>query len=238
MQDGTLNRIRAYSFVGLMAVTGGCDTSAALPAKPVQASVAPQAKAPDARSQTDLTRNRVWLLTPEGVFFQDRALSEKLVRVEVPGWHWAGAPYGTLPDLALGPKGEVVITSDVLPTLWRIDPETLAVSEHALVLDADTDKDIGFSGLTYSSVQGVYFALSHGHGSLWRIDPMLKRGQKIPLSKPVQGAHGLTVPRSDFPMRSEFLAGLCVSVPQGSWSIDLAPDQRSAYLRTATCKAS
>ena len=243
MRDGKSaipGTLRTFSLIGLMAVTGGCDTNAALPPLPVASVQAelPWLDAPEARSRTDHARNRDWILTREGLFMRDRAVPEAVGKLEVPGWHWAGEPYGYLPDLALGPKGEAVITSDVLATLWRIDPETLAVSEHALVLDADTDKDIGFSGLAYSSAQGAYFAVSHGDGSLWRIDPTLKRGQTIQRSTPVPGAYGLTVPRSDFPERSRFLTRLCVSAPQGSWSIDLAPDQRSAYVRTATCKAS
>ena len=193
MRGGQFKSFRTFSFIGLMAVTGGCDTSAALPPRPQQAGAVPQGDAPEARSQTDLARNRVWLLTRDGVFLQDRATSGKIVKLEIPGWHWAGAPYGCLPDLALGPKGEAVITSDVLPTLWRVDPETLAVSEHALVLDADLDKDIGFSGLTFSSEYGAYFAVSHGQGSLWRIDPLLRRAQKISLSEPIRHACGIAV---------------------------------------------
>jgi streptogramin lyase len=102
--------------------------------------------------------------------------------VRLPGWVWAGAPYGCLPDLALGPRGEAVVTSNVLPTLWRIDPDSLAVSVHALALDADDDKDVGFTGLVYSPQHGAFFAASHAHGSLWRIDPQLRTARKMPLS--------------------------------------------------------
>ena len=222
MRGGTLNKFRTFSFVGLMAVTGGCDTSAALPTRPVQVSAAPQIDAPEARSQTDLARNRVWLLNSEGVFLQEGAAPLK--KLQLPDWHWAGAPYGCLPDLALGPKGEAVITSDVLPTLWRIDPETLAVSKHPLALDADTDKDVGFSGLTYSAMQGVYFAVSHAQGSLWRIDRAFTRAQKIPLSEPVPGAYGLTARQNDARGRATFLAGLCASTPAiGSGALPPSP---------------
>jgi len=93
--------------------------------------------------------------------------------------------YACLPDLALGPRGEVVITSNIVPTLWRIDPETLAVSMHPLVLEADTGKDVGFSGLVYSSEHGAFFAVSDPHGSLWRIDAPFTSARKIPLSAPI-----------------------------------------------------
>ena len=241
MRDGTLNTIRIFSFIGLMAVTGGCDTNAALSPKPLAEIKAQPGRAPDKRSKTDLARNRVWLLTREGVFlqdFEDRALAGSITKLEIPGWIWAGAPYGSLPDLALGPKGEAVITSDVLPTLWRIDPETLAVSVHPISLDADTDRDVGFSGLAYSPEHSMYFAVSPGQGTLWRVDRELTRAQKIPLSAPVPQAWGLGVRARVSERRTERLAGLCIYSLQGSWAIDLAPDQRSAYLRTASCTAS
>ena len=123
MRYGYLGKLKTFSFIGLMAVTGGCDSNAALPPQPLAAIEAPQGETPEARTQTDLARNRVWLLTREGVFLQDRALSDKLVKLQIPGWHWAGAPYGCLPDLALGPRGEAVVTSDVVPTLWRSIPK-------------------------------------------------------------------------------------------------------------------
>ena len=238
MRDATLGTLRTLSFIGLMAVTGGCDSNAAQPQAPLAAVPAdlPRFDAPEARSRTDPARHRVWLLTSEGVFLQEAGMPLK--SLQLPDWLWAGAPYGYLPDLALGPKGEVVVTSDVIPTLWRIDPETLAVSAHVLVLDADGDRDVGFSGLAYSFEYGAYFAVSKNHGSLWRIDPLLRRAQKVSLSEPVRHAWGLTVRPHPAEKGMQRLAGLCAHTILGSRAIDLASDQRSAYLRTAGCEAS
>lgn len=172
-----------------MVFIAGCDLGAA----PREASGgSTQMQLPAARSQVDSRRNRVWYLTPAGVHLFDVSRPERAA-VPLPGWVWAGAPYGCLPDLALGPRGEAVVTSNVLPTLWRIDPDTLAVTEHALALDADTDKDVGFTGLVFSAQHGAYFAVSEAHGSLWRIDAQLKTAQKMPLSASVPQACGLTV---------------------------------------------
>ena len=148
-------------------------------------SIAGWGQPPDVRYQVDAARNRVWTLNRDGVFLHDRGTPEKIVAVQLPGWQWAGSPYGCLPDLALGPRGEAVITSDVVPTLWRIDPDTLSVSVHPLALDADADRDVGFSSLVYSAEQGAYFAVSAMHRSLWRIDPLLRTARKIPLTAPV-----------------------------------------------------
>jgi hypothetical protein len=120
-------------------------------------------------------------LTPAGVVVVDLKSGRTVARVDLPGWHWAGAPYGCTPALALGPKGEALVSSDVLPVLWRIDPETLAVSRHELTLDEDSGRDIGFSALAYSAKLGTFVAVACTGGARWRVDSFLKRAQKISL---------------------------------------------------------
>ena len=109
------------------------------------------------RYQVDAAHGRIWWLTREGVFLRD-ARTPQRIAVPIPGWQWAGEPYGCLPALALGPNGEALVTSDVESTVWKIDPETLAVSMHVLAPDADLDKDVGYTALTYSSEHGAFFA--------------------------------------------------------------------------------
>ncbi len=194
----------------------------------------PQFELPNARYRVDPERGRVWLLAREGVFVYDFLRPER-VPVPLPGWMSVDAPYSCPADLALGPKGEALITSNTLPTLWRIDPESLAVTVHPLLLDADTDKDVGFSALAYSTQHGAFIAASYVHGSLWRIDPLLERAQKISLSAPVRDACGVAVrPRSSPPALSR-LADLCVHTQHGGWSVILAPDWRSGQVSFAPC---
>ena len=189
MWNANAGTARALFLAASMVLIAGCDTGAA----PRQASNdAPDLQLPGTRSQVDLARNRVWVLTPEGVLLFELS-RPKRAAVRLPGWVWAGAPYGCLPDLALGPRGEAVVTSNVLPTLWRIDPDSLAVSVHALQLDADTDKDVGFTGLVFSAQHGAYFAASDAHGSRWRIDTLLRTAQKIPLSASLPRVCGLAL---------------------------------------------
>ena len=135
-----------------------------------------------ARHRLDAARERMWVLDREGLFLFDLRKATK-VAVALPDWLRAPASQAGLPALALGPKGEVVITSNVVPTLWRIEPDSLAVSVHRPALDADTDRDIGFSRLVYSEPHRAFFAKSFHHGSLWRIDAGLQRAQKLPLSE-------------------------------------------------------
>ena len=108
------------------------------------------------------------------------------------------------------------------------------MSVHPLALDADTDKDVGFSGLVYSPQHGAFLAASH-LGSLWRIDPLFTKAQKIPLSAPLPEACGLALqPRSAQPALNRAV-DLCVRTPHGGWSVRFAPDARSAYVSAVPC---
>jgi len=167
-----------------------------------------------------------WVFNVDGVYLQQAGKAR--VAVKLPEWHWAHEPYACPPAIAIGPRGEALVTSNVLPVLWKIDPQTLAVTVHSLELDADSDKDVGFSGLVYSARDNAYFAVSELHGTLWRIDPLLRRAQKIALSEPARGACSLSMQREE---RLSRLTRLCL---QGK-SVNLAPDQRSAYVQSAGC---
>ena len=233
MWNGNAVAARVFSFAASIVSIAGCDIGAAPLQSATAAHDAQQIQFPNGRYQIDPERHRVWFLTHEGVFVYDVSRTER-VAVSLPGWVSVDTFYGCLPDLALGPKGEAVITSNSLPTLWRIDPDTLAVSVHPLLLDADTDKDVGFSGLAYSPQHGAFLAASYSHGSLWRIDPQYKTAQKISLSAPIPGACGLAL-RSRSSQALSRLADLCVRTPRGGWAVILAPNWRSARVSAAPC---
>ena len=184
--------------------------------------VSGSAAADPLRYRAQPERARVWSISEGGLFVEEARKPRRAI--ELPQWHWANWPYACAPDIAIGPRGEAVITSNVLSVLWKIDPDTLAVSVHRLELDADNDKDVGFSGLVYSERSGAYFAVDEHHGSLWRIDPLLRRAQKIALSEPVRGACSVSVQRQERTSRFSRLS------LEGR-NVDLAPDQRSAYVQ-------
>ena len=71
------------------------------------------------------------------------------------------------------------MTSNVLPTLWRVDALTLRVTAHPLELDTDQEKDVGFSTLRYLPGEDVWIAFSAAQGSTWRIDARLTRAHKL-----------------------------------------------------------
>ena len=178
------------------------------------------------RHRTQPERARAWVLDAGGLFLEQAGKPRRPFRLA--DWTWAGQPYACAPDIAIGPRGEVIVTSNVVPVLWKIDPDTLAVSVHRLELDADTDKDVGFSGLVYSQRNGAWFAVSEAHGTLWRIDPLLRRAQKVALSEPVRGSCAVSMQRQE---RVSRFSTLCVD----GRSVSLSPDQRSAFVQGAGC---
>jgi hypothetical protein len=110
-----------------------------------------------------------------GAAFEARADA----RLSLPGWFSVAEPYSCPGAFALGPAGEVIVASNVVPVVWRVEPGTLAVSVHPLSLDADGDKDVGFTELVYSPRQGAYLAVDGTQRSLWRIERDLRHAHKI-----------------------------------------------------------
>jgi hypothetical protein len=181
------NEISTALVAGALAMLSGCEGGTGATTSYQYGGNASAGQQAGMRYQLDTSRERAWWLTRDGVVVKNVRAMERTA-VPIPGWTWAGEAWSCMPDLALGPRGEALVTSNILPIVWRIDPETLAVTEHPLVLDADTDKDVGFSGLTYSSEHDAYFAVSGAHGTLWKIDAQLSRGEKVVQSGPIYNA--------------------------------------------------
>jgi hypothetical protein len=128
------------------------------------------------RYQVDSAVDRSWWLVREGVVLHSATEPKKAV--PLPGWLWAHEPFCP-PDMALGPSGEVVVTTNVTNVLWRIDAQTLAVTVHPLELDSNKGNDVGFVALVYSPEQASYFAYSEGPPAVWKIDRKLSRASKL-----------------------------------------------------------
>ena len=140
MWNGNAVAVGGFLLATTLVPLAGCDIGVAPRNKAAYESR--QFELPNVRYRIDPERSRVWLLAREGVFVYDLSRPER-VPVPLPGWLTVDAPYSCPPDLALGPKGEALITSNTVPTLWRIDPDSLAVTVHPLLLDADTDQGRG-----------------------------------------------------------------------------------------------
>jgi len=128
------------------------------------------------RTVPDAARQRVWLLEADAVYLVEGGAKK---RFELPGWLHVSEGYVCSPDLAIDAQGAAIVTSNVMPVVWRIEPAKAQVTRHELALSADADKDVGFTGLVYARHQRAFYAVSATYGSVWRIDPQLQRAQKI-----------------------------------------------------------
>ncbi|HTM59754.1 MAG TPA: hypothetical protein VL199_05280 [Burkholderiales bacterium] len=180
------------------------------------------------RTVQDMQRNRIWALETDAVYLQEGTQKR---RFELPGWMHVSEDYSCRPDLAVDAEGAVVVTSNAVSIVWRVNPASGQVTRHELILDADRGKDVGFTGLTYAADPGVFFAVSATHGTLWRIDPLLRRAQKIPTSDVLRQGCGLSVERT----KTRRTVVLCVRGLPLPRRVYLAPDQRSAYVRYEPC---
>lgn len=146
---------------------------------------------PTYRIQEDTRRNRVWVLTSNGVYIYDRPTKRLVKRVELPNWTVVNKAFMCPPDLVLAASGTALVTSNILPIVWEIDAESLAVRQHNLVPDADSGKDFGFAAISFSRGGRDLLGASSPPGSVWRIDLTADKAQKVRLSKQVRGDCGL-----------------------------------------------
>ena len=154
---------------------GGCDVNAV----PSSETFKKQAGVvPEGRRLVDAGRGHIWSLTSEGLVLQQIS-SVGLRHIALPGWIKAGPPFGFEPSLVPGPGGDILVTSDVMPVIWRVDQRTLAVSVHPLALDAHQDKDVGFTNLVYLPREAAFVATSRSPTARWRIDAALTRAEII-----------------------------------------------------------
>lgn len=166
MQTRILSSISAAAIAATLAA---CDGSA-------RREGVPQAKLEIVR--VDAQRNRLWVLDPEALTLYDNLNGRRLRRLALPDPFLVGDQHACPPDIALDAAGTVFVSSNVLPVLWRIDPQRFEVTRIALSMDADTDKDFGFTGLSFAG-DDILIAAASTFASLWRIDIRKASATKI-----------------------------------------------------------
>jgi hypothetical protein len=146
----------------------GCNAAVQQPA-----AVAPD-DGPEARYLVDGARGRVWTLTREGLYVRDIASAQRRY-VELRDWISVAESHAAMPAMIFAPGGDLLVTSNILPVIWRVDPRTLAVHVHRLDLDRRQGNDFGFTSLTYSARDAAYMAMSETPAGRWRIDASLTK---------------------------------------------------------------
>ena len=142
------------------------------------------------RVERDHVRDRIWAINRGAVMLYDGRTRTLVKRVVLPDWPYVIDKYNCAPDLAVDSAGNVIVSSNIAPVLWRINAQSHDVQRIDIVLDSDNDKDVGCTGLVSASPETL-FAVSAIHGSLWRIDLGSRRGIKLHMATPVRGACAL-----------------------------------------------
>lgn len=139
------------------------------------------------RSQTDAAHDRLWVLKADALYAYEASSRKLIRRVPLPGWTYVGDLYGVCPpDLLVSASGSALVTSNIVPTLWEVDSNKLTVRKRSLALDADRDKDVGFTALAFDGERRQLLANSAMHGSFWRIDLAASRAYRIAASAPLR----------------------------------------------------
>lgn len=168
-------KIRLLSPLILAIAVAGCDGSEEL-----QASYA----APNAalwqplQVKTDPVSGRRYELTWGAVRVYDAATSRPIGRIALPGAFGVAAHGVREPDLAIAPSGDLIVSSNIQPTIWRINASTLQVARQDIALQAEADRDFGFTRLHWSH-DGQLYATSSISGSEWRIDLAQGTAEKL-----------------------------------------------------------
>ena len=100
--------------------------------------------------RADAERNRLWVLEPEALSLHDNISGRRLRRIALTEPFFVGEDQACAPDIAWDAAGTVFVSSNVLPVLWRIDPQGFEITRIELELGADGDKDVGFTGLSFA----------------------------------------------------------------------------------------
>ncbi|HVL58145.1 MAG TPA: hypothetical protein VM491_16740 [Burkholderiaceae bacterium] len=182
------------------------------------------------RVVSDPLRNRRWILHPHGV---GEVRPDGSTRsVALPGWIRVGDADACAPDLTVTPDGDALVTSNVVPVIWRIDGERLDVSRHELSLDDRPARELGFSGIAYSVRHGRFFAIGSLDGSLWSIDRSLTHARRIRVSPPLAPGCGIAVRA---PAQARGIESLCVRTVIDEWTVSVAEDRGTAIAQLGRC---
>jgi hypothetical protein len=129
----------------------------------------PEAKLREMRAlvvRADDLRDRTWVLSVDAVYLFE---GERVRRFALPRWIYVLQPHASLPDLLVEPNGDAIVSSNITPSLWRIEPATSRFAEIPVALAYRAGRDMGFTALRRAE-DGTLAATSTIDGSPWRID--------------------------------------------------------------------
>jgi len=75
------------------------------------------------------------------------------------------------------PDGAVLVSSNIVPDLWRVDAAAPAVTRLRFTLEQDATRDFGFASLRFTA-EGALHAVGSIDGGAWRIDMGASRARR------------------------------------------------------------
>ena len=204
------------------------------------------------RIRADLQRNRYWVLGDDHVSVHD-AVNRKLIRqIKLPGRNVAD--FVAYPDMVLDRTGAALVSSNITPMLWHIDPDSFNVTRIDIKLQTRENWDTGFSGLAYTA-DGALFGVTSFASSLWLlniseakatpIEPANPASNSmaitipiaIPIAIPISIPHALRVAYQATPDATSIKPYLCIAGADRSIRIELSIDNRRARIVDTACNS-
>ena len=179
-----MSKTKLFSNVMSALVVAGCLGS---PQALAQASTSQEGLHAVVRAKSDTARGLRWELGWGAVFAYEEASGRFIRRISLADASFSGARGACRPGLLLSRSGAVIVSSNIEPVLWRIDPATFEVRRYDIVPDSDRSKDFGFSALAWDANEKVLYAASAMMGTLWRIDLDAATATKISWSPRIRG---------------------------------------------------
>jgi hypothetical protein len=132
----------------------------------------------DVRVRPDDLRGRTWVLRADALYLHDPGTGVPARRFALPGWVYVTPRFACEPDLVVEPGGAVLVSSNIVPSLWRVDPQDSSTTVLKIDLDPESVKDLGFTSLQWVE-PGVMQANGSTERSRWRIDLANRRAVKL-----------------------------------------------------------
>jgi hypothetical protein len=121
------------------------------------------------RVRIDVARHRTWILATDGLYVHENGSDAAPARIRLPGWMHLARAQACPPAIALGNDGTAMVSSNAVPTLWRIDASGTRVERMEIGLVPDDRRDLGFASLQFEGTD-IVNATAAVDGSRWRID--------------------------------------------------------------------
>ncbi len=186
------------------------------------------------RIRPDIQRGRYWVLGHDHVHIYSTTDKRLIQKIVLPGWNVAG--FLGVPDMVLDRSGAAWISSNIVPMLWRIDPDSFNVTRIDITLQTKENWDVGFTGLAFAA-DGTLFGVTASTASLWTLKPDESKATPISLSPPapILDARALWVSYQAVPGVSPVKPTLCIASAAGLLRIELSVDSSRGRISETSC---